>query len=159
VDAPGIAGHNVRAFAVSRDGMRFAAVLGHGDQSQLVIAMIKRSVDPKRLTPVSLVGIRDITNSDFPLSNIRGLAWVNPTTIVVLAQDSSSEAQPYEVAVDGSHVQPTSGFLPIGPVSVASDADSRSTQTRVSRSLASSDSTSSTFAQSCPPFSGVHARA
>jgi Lipoprotein LpqB beta-propeller domain len=122
VDAPGIAGEDVRAFALSRDGMRFAAVLGEGNQSHLVVAMIKRNA--KHLTDVSLVGRRFVVNSDFPLSNINGLAWVNPTTVVVLAQDRSSEAQPYEVSVDGSHVEPTTGFLPIRPVSVASGAGS-----------------------------------
>ncbi len=119
VSAAGIEGLDVRAFAVSRDGMRLAAVIGRGDESRLVVGMIRRASNPRQLTPVSIRGVRPIVNSDFPLSNIRGLTWVSATTVAVLAQDSSSQSQPYQVSIDGSRVAPTSGFLAPVPISIA----------------------------------------
>ncbi len=119
VHAPDLDGLDIRAFALSRDGVRFAAVVGTGENSQLAVAMIKRDTNPKNSTHVSLEALRYVVNSDFHLSHINGLAWVNATTVVVLARDQSSELQPYEVSIDGSHVQPTPGSLPTHPVSVA----------------------------------------
>lgn len=121
VDAPGIAGQDVRAFAVSRDGSRFAAILGRRDSSRLVIAMIRRS--PTSVTDVGLSDPLVVTNADFALVNLSQLAWYSPTAVIVLAQTSGSEPQPYEIAIDGSHVQPTNGVLPIRPVSLAGGAD------------------------------------
>jgi hypothetical protein len=117
VDAPGLAGQDIRAFALSRDGVRFAAVIGRGKNSQLVVAMIKR--DARNPTDVTLVGLRFVVNSDYPLASINGLAWADATNVVVLAQDQSSEAEPYVVAVDGSRVVPMAPLLPVSPVSVA----------------------------------------
>jgi Lipoprotein LpqB beta-propeller domain/Sporulation and spore germination len=122
VDAPRLAGTDIRAFALSRDGVRFAAVIGRGKNSQLVVAMIKR--DPRSQTEVSLVGLTRIVNSDFPLSDINGLAWVDATNVVVLARDQSSESQPYVVSVDGSRIEPLAGLLPASLVSIAVGAGS-----------------------------------
>jgi hypothetical protein len=116
IEAPGLAGQDIRAFALSRDGMRFIAVIGRGNQSRLVVAMIKR--DARQRTKVSLVGLTFLVNSEFPLSDITGLTWADPTNVVVLAQDQSSEAEPYVVSIDGSRVVPMAPLLPT-PVSVA----------------------------------------
>lgn len=117
VPAPGLTGRNVSAFAVSGDGMRYAAVID-GTKSQLVVGMIERNAN--KLTDVSLVGQRPIVNGDFALSNIGGLAWADATTVIVLASNKGSVSQPYEVAIDGSRALPTPGFLPEPPVSVTS---------------------------------------
>jgi hypothetical protein len=122
VDAPGLTGEDIRAFALSRDGVRFAAVIGRGKHSQLVVAMIKRVT--RSQTEVSLVGLTTIVNADFPLSDINGLAWVDATNVVVLARDQSSESQPYVVAVDGSRIEPLAGLMPASLVSVAVGAGS-----------------------------------
>lgn len=120
VDAPNIEGLHVRAFAVSRDGMRLAAVLNRGSQSRLVVGFIKRPLLARRQTPVTVVGAQPIGNSTVSLTNIRGLTWVNSTTIAVLAQDSSSgEPQPYQVSVDGSRVSRIVGILRDPPTSLA----------------------------------------
>jgi hypothetical protein len=42
----------------------------------------------------------------------------------VLAQDEGSEVRPYEVSIDGSQVVPSTGFLPIRPVSLAAGPNS-----------------------------------
>ncbi len=118
VSAPGVSGEVVKAFALSRDGVRFAAVLGRGSHTRLVICTIRRTADD--FTRVRLTHVEEIVNSDYPLSDLSGLAWITPTAVVVLAKDEGSDIQPYQVSIDGSRIQPTSGFLPIQPVSVAS---------------------------------------
>lgn len=124
VQAPGITGKEVRAIAVSRDGMRLAAVVANGHTTKLVVAMIHRSArsdDSEALTDVALRASRTIANTDFALQDLRGLSWVDPTTVLVLAQVGSSQPQPYQISVDGSQVEPTLGSLPgdVHPVALA----------------------------------------
>jgi hypothetical protein len=116
--APSFTGQDIRAFALSPDGVRFAAILGRGKDSRLVVALVKRAASP---TEVSLIGgDAPIVNSAFPLSDIHELAWVDATHVEVLAQDLGNDSQPYSVAVDGSRVEPLGGLpLPPSPVSLA----------------------------------------
>ncbi|MGI8578722.1 MAG: LpqB family beta-propeller domain-containing protein [Nocardioidaceae bacterium] len=117
VSAPGITGENVTAFAVSHDGVRFAAVTGVGPSSNLVVGVIDR--DPAHAGRVSISRVREITNLDYPLNNLVGVTWDSPTSVVVLAQNQGSDLEPYEVMIDGSDVHPPTGFLPVRPTSVA----------------------------------------
>lgn len=121
VDAPGISGYDVEAFAVSRDGSRLAAVIGHGPSTRIVIAMIDRSATSR--INVSIPESRVIVNAQFPLASLTQLAWFSSTSVAVLAQDEGSNTQPYEVAIDGSRVQPTTGFLTFRPISLAAAAN------------------------------------
>lgn len=113
VDARGISGQDVRAFAVSRDGTRVAAILGRGSTSHLVIAMVQRSATSS--LDVALTAVRPVRNANFPVANMTALAWFSPTSVMVLGQVGASEPQPYQIAIDGSRVQPTTGFLPVQP--------------------------------------------
>jgi len=124
VPASSIEGLDVRSFAVSRDGMRLAAVIGRGTQSRLVMGMIERPTAQRKQTPVSVVGVRTIANVDYPLTNIRSLTWMNATTVAVLAADSSSESQPYQVSIDGSRIAPIPGTATALPVTIAAGPSS-----------------------------------
>lgn len=121
VNAPGITGEDVRGFALSRDGMRAAVVIGRGDGTRLAIASVSRRATSR--TEISLTNVRDIANADFPLVNMTAVAWFTPTTVIVLAQDEGSDPQPYQIAIDGSRVQPTTGFLPVRPEYLAAGSD------------------------------------
>ncbi len=121
VDAPGVTGEDVRAFAVSRDGMRFAAVVGRGKHAVLKIGMIQRSAISR--LDVALTAVKIIANAQFPLVNLNSVSWYSPTMVAVLAQEGGSDAQPYQISIDGSRVLPTSGFLPVRPVTLAADAE------------------------------------
>ncbi len=121
VDAPGITGADVRAFAMSRDGMRAAIIIGTGASSRLFIASVHRSASTR--TEVSLTNVRDVADADFPLVGLSAVAWYTPTTVIVLARDEGSDPQPYQVAIDGSRVQPTTGFLPVRPAYLAAGSD------------------------------------
>lgn len=121
VFAPGISGQDVRSFAISRDGTRFAALVGTGSASHLVIAMIARSESNR--TSIDVRGTRVIANAQFPLVSMTQLSWFGPTSVVVLAQDQSSEVQPFQVSIDGSKVLRSPGFLPVLPSSIAAVGD------------------------------------
>lgn len=121
IEAPGISGYDVEAFAVSRDGSRLAAVTGHGPSTRIVIAMIGRSATSR--INVSVTGARTVVNAQFPLASLTQLAWFSSTSVAVLAQDEGSDTQPYEIAIDGSRVRPTTGFLTFRPVSLAAAAN------------------------------------
>jgi hypothetical protein len=121
IDAPGISGRDVQAFAVSRDGSRFAAIVGTGATAHLVIAMVQR--DPTLALDVSLIGARVVSNAQFPLTNLSQVTWYSPTVLAVLAQDQGGEPQPYQISIDGSKVVPSIGFLPVVPQSLAAVGD------------------------------------
>ncbi len=121
VNAPGITGQDVRALAISRDGMRAAVIIGTGVDSRLVIASVRRSATTR--TEVSLTNVQDIADTDFPLVSLSAVAWYTPATVIVLARDEGSDPQPYQIAIDGSRVQPTTGFLPVRPVYLAAGAN------------------------------------
>ncbi|MGH3472250.1 MAG: LpqB family beta-propeller domain-containing protein [Nocardioidaceae bacterium] len=122
VVAPGISGKDVTAIAVSRDGVRLAAIVRDKGGSHLVISTIRR--DPEHPRDVSLGDALTISNPDFPLAQLSGLAWTSPTSVVVLAQEEGGEERPYEISIDGSTVNPSAGFIPIQPVSIAAAPNS-----------------------------------
>jgi hypothetical protein len=117
VAAPGISGRYVRAFAVSRDGVRLAAVVSSGASSRLVMSVIDR--DAAHPSAVSLSPARPVITPRFTASDLTGLAWASPIAVMVLASERGGDRQPFEVNIDGSGASAVSGFLPIEPVSVA----------------------------------------
>lgn len=117
VPAPGIGGKRVKSFAVSRDGVRLAAVVKEAGSSRLVISVIDR--DSRDPTDVSLSKARPVISPSLTASRLTGLAWVSPTAVMVLASEQGGERQPFAVSFDGSRASAVGGFLPIEPVSVA----------------------------------------
>lgn len=121
VEAPGITSADVQALALSRDGMRAAVIIGTGSDSRLVVASVRRSA----LSPssVSLANVRDVVDTNFTLDGLTAVAWYTPTTLIVVGQDDGSDPQPYQIAIDGSRVQPTTGFLPVRPEYLAAGSN------------------------------------
>lgn len=117
IAAPGIAGRKVKAFAVSRDGVRLAAIVGRGSARHLVVAVIdRRAAHPTR---VNLSAARRVVSPGFAVTRLSDLAWASPTTVLLLASEEGASLQPFEVSIDGSNATALGGFLPIRPVSVA----------------------------------------
>lgn len=120
VDAPGISDtDDLRAFTLSRDGMRAAVIIGSGSSSRLVLASVRRSATAP--TDVSLTNVRDI--ADGGLRGLTAVAWQTPTTLMVVGHELGSDPQPYEIAIDGSRVRPTTGFLPVRPQYLAAGSN------------------------------------
>lgn len=117
VPARGIDGKQVKAFAVSRDGVRLAAIVRKDHASRIVISVIDR--DPRDPAAVSLSHARAVASPGFTATVLTGLAWVSPTAVMVLASEEGGDRQPFEVSIDGSRAIAVSGFLPVEPVSVA----------------------------------------
>ena len=122
LDTPaGLRGHDIQGFAVSRDGVRFAAVVANGDEARLVIAKIDRPRD--RPAQVTLLRLREVRSPDIALTGISGLAWSSPTDVVLLANGEAGDRQVYEVSIDGSAVEAMTGFLPSTPLSLAAGSN------------------------------------
>lgn len=117
----GLRGKDIQGFAVSRDGVRFAAVVSEGDGARLVIAKIDRLDDRPR--HVMLLRLREVLSPDISLTGISGLAWSSPTDVVLLANGEAGDRQVYEVSIDGSAVEAMTGFLPSRPLSLAAGSN------------------------------------
>jgi hypothetical protein len=126
IRAPGLSGADIVSFAVSRDGVRFAAVVRDGDATRLVISTIER--DPRhpaslRLgVPTSVPALTSATDGA-ELTDMTSLAWVSPTAVVVLAGGEGADRHPWQVEVDGSRTADVGQYLPVVPDSVTADAN------------------------------------
>jgi hypothetical protein len=118
VDAPGLTGRRVVAFAVSRDGVRAAAIVrGPGGRDRLMVSTIDRSAEqPAR---VSLGRATAVSTAQLTLDRLTALAWSSPTSIAVLGSVAGAEQLPYEVEVDGSRIAEATAFLDAVPRTLA----------------------------------------
>ncbi|MEJ7743322.1 MAG: LpqB family beta-propeller domain-containing protein [Nocardioidaceae bacterium] len=117
VRAPKLEGAAIESFAVSRDGLRLAAIVRAGNTSRLVIALINRNpLEPARVAVESPV---EVTGPGFVLAKGSNLAWASPTSVVALTGTEEGMPEPVEIAIDGSTQSETGGFLPARPVTVA----------------------------------------
>ena len=117
VDAPGLTGADVRAFAVSRDGVRAAAIVQQDGVSKLTISVIDR--DPQDPSIVSLGPAQTVMPAQLSLPSMSALAWRSPTMIVVLGRERGDDVQPFEIEIDGSQITPTGVLQPVIPQSLA----------------------------------------
>lgn len=99
VPAPGLAGEDVSAFVVSRDGTRLVAVVGEPGGDRLMIARVLRGPAGK---------VQGLTRAvDLPLAQggvdeIRDLAWRSPASLAVLTGPTPESSQVLLALVDGS---------------------------------------------------------
>ena len=117
MDAPGLTGADVRAFAVSRDGVRAAAIVQQDGISKLTISVIDR--DPQDPSIVSVGPAQTVMTAQLTLPSMSALAWRSPTTIAVLGRERGDDVQPYEIEIDGSQIAATGVLQPVIPQSLA----------------------------------------
>jgi hypothetical protein len=119
VYARGITGRPVDSIAVSRDGVRLAAIVGRHEDRHLVVSVIER--DPADGGQVTMRPAQQIYTSGSPSTSLSTVSWLSPTSVVVLADDESGEPKPTEINIDGSPTLDSRfpGFLPVKPVAVA----------------------------------------
>jgi Lipoprotein LpqB beta-propeller domain/Sporulation and spore germination len=99
VRVPGVTGENVRRFLVSRDGSRLVAVIRGHTTDRIVVSRLRyvgadvahRATRARRLPWTSTATKR-----------VRDIGWISPTTIEVLDQISSKQAEFRILGVDGS---------------------------------------------------------
>jgi hypothetical protein len=106
VQAPGISGHDVTAFALSRDGTRLVAVLAGstaGAADRMVVTQVRRDRTGR---VVSLGPAEEVPVTSGQVGHIRDLAWFSPTTVAVLVSTERGLCQVFLSRVDGS-----SGFV------------------------------------------------
>lgn len=117
VDAPGLTGRSVHSIAVSRDGVRLAAVVGRTGHRHLVISVIER--DPSSPANVSLRKAQRVVTAGIPPQRVSSVSWFSPTSVAALGDVAGGQPEPSEFTIDGSLVTPFAGFLPIKPISLA----------------------------------------
>ncbi len=124
VDAPGLTGRSVHSIAVSRDGIRLAAVVGRAGHRHLVISVIAR--DPQAPATVSLTKAQRVLTAGIPPQRVSRVSWFSPTSVAALGDVAGGQPEPSEFSIDGSLVTPFGGFLPIKPTSLAAGPNSDS---------------------------------
>jgi lipoprotein LpqB-like beta-propeller protein/sporulation and spore germination protein len=126
VRAPGLAGSDIVSFAVSRDGVRFAAIVRRAGTTRLEISIIDRDRarhERVRLGPPRTVLALTSRTSGVQLRDMSQLSWVSPTAVVVLASGDAGVRHPWQVEIDGSRTTDVGQFLPVRPVSLAAGAN------------------------------------
>jgi len=99
IDVEGLTGADVRAFVLSRDGTRLAAVIDDGDQDRVVLSRVERlasgrvrSVTPATRIPLAQLGV----------TRVRDLAWRTPGSLALLTAPTADTSQVVVVKIDGS---------------------------------------------------------
>ncbi|MGI9156060.1 MAG: LpqB family beta-propeller domain-containing protein [Marmoricola sp.] len=105
VDIPGISGHGVKAFVVSRDGTRLVAVVdGAGRGDRLVTAALLRSADGAFSRATAATEIDGVPSD---LGDLRDVVWRSPNDLAVLGRPAKDVSQVAFVSLDGSPGDPT----------------------------------------------------
>jgi Lipoprotein LpqB beta-propeller domain/Sporulation and spore germination len=108
VDVPDLAGGQVRALRVARDGVRVGVVLRTPSTSRLLLGRIERT------DAIRIAGLRALADQ---LVDVRDVAWETADRVVVLGREGAGPLQPWLLGIDGFGATPR---LPIaGPASVA----------------------------------------
>jgi len=100
IRVPGVSGHRVRSFLVSRDGTRFVAVVadqGRGDQIR--VGRVRHDGQGR---VAAVARTRPIPVKDVQRSRIVDVAWTSPTSILVARAGAGQSSEVSTVPVDGA---------------------------------------------------------
>jgi hypothetical protein len=99
----GISGEDVKDFLVSRDGSRLIAVVRQDkDNDAIVVSRIQTTGDGQ---VVGALAADYVSNPDSEEGQVRDIAWLSPTSIVVLRPVSRSLFQVRTASVDGADIE------------------------------------------------------
>ncbi|MGA8248260.1 MAG: LpqB family beta-propeller domain-containing protein [Nocardioides sp.] len=96
---PGVSGHDVRRFLVSRDGSRLVAVVRGARSDHLVVSRLLYDTAGR---PVGATRARRLTWTVRSGARIRDIGWTSPTRVAVLEQLTRAQADVRILNVDGS---------------------------------------------------------
>jgi hypothetical protein len=99
VEAPGLTGQDVTAFAVSRDGTRLVAVVSGRTRDRLVLARVRQEESG---AVQGLTAARALPLGSPGLEEIRDVAWRTPASLAVLTGPTRDTSQVLVALVDGS---------------------------------------------------------
>lgn len=99
VRVPGVTGHDVQRFLVSRDGSRLVAVVRGRSADRLVVSRLLYNPAGRS---VAGTRARAVRWSAGPERRIRDVGWTSPTTLAVLYQPSRLASEVRTLDVDGS---------------------------------------------------------
>jgi hypothetical protein len=100
---PGVSGEDVKSFLVSRDGSRLVAVLRRPDGDQIVVSRLLQNPAGRvvRAEPAQQVDVEDGRGL-----RIRDIAWLTPTSIVVLHPVGRTLFRVRSASLDGAPAGP-----------------------------------------------------
>jgi len=99
IDVTGISGADVKSFLVSRDGSRLVAVLRGEDEDTVVVSRLLQTEDGES---AGALAARQVDVEEGRLLRIRDIAWLTPTSIVVLHPAGDDLFQVRTASVDGA---------------------------------------------------------
>jgi len=105
VQVPGVSGRDVKAFLISRDGTRFAAVVHKRAGDQVRAGRILFD-DQGQVTGAGQT--RQILVDGVDRANITDIAWISPTSVMVVRPISDVTSEVSTVPVDGAPTDSTS---------------------------------------------------
>lgn len=96
---PGVTGHDVRRFLISRDGSRLVAVLHGAATDHLVVSRVRYDTNGR---PVGATQAHRLPWSTRESARIRDIGWTSPTRVAVLEQLTRAQAEVRTLNIDGS---------------------------------------------------------
>jgi hypothetical protein len=111
---------DIRAFALSRDGLRLAVVDGQGADSRLMMGRVRRA--PNGGLDVAVDRWQEVGGRAGALRDFVDVAWGSPTELTVVAEATTGSPQIFAVSIDGSSVEPAA-LVELDLVSVADAPD------------------------------------
>ncbi|WP_151083094.1 LpqB family beta-propeller domain-containing protein [Nocardioides cynanchi] len=99
VRVPGVSGHDVRRFLVSRDGSRLVAVI-HGAASDRIVVSRLRYATRGRV--VGATRAQRLPWQAGGTARVRDIGWLSPTSIAVLHLLTRDVSEVRDLAIDGS---------------------------------------------------------
>jgi hypothetical protein len=107
---------DIRAFALSRDGLRLAVVEGRGASSRLLIGRVRRPAGGA--LDLAVDNWREVDRATSGLRGFVDVAWASPTEVTVVAEEAPGSRQMFTLSIDGSDLEP-SAQVDLDVVSVA----------------------------------------
>jgi hypothetical protein len=115
LQVPGVTGHDVRRFIISRDGSRLVAVVHGAKADHLVVSRLRYDTAGR---PVGATRAHRLPWTDRSDARIRDIGWTSPTRVAVLEQLTRAQADVRILNVDGSTSPGDASPRPVsGPVS------------------------------------------
>jgi hypothetical protein len=107
---------DIRAFSLSRDGLRLAVVEGRGAASRVLLGRVRRPAGGA--LALSVDHWREVEPGATTLGGFVDVAWSGPTALTVAAVGRTGSTETFTMSIDGSTVEP-GALLDLGVTSVA----------------------------------------
>jgi len=110
IHVPGVTGHQVRRFLVSRDGSRLVAVLRGGSTDRIVVSRLRYDAQGR---VVGATRAQPLPWQAGGSTRVRDIGWLSPTTIAVLHLLTHNVSEIRTLSIDGSTPASEAPTIPV----------------------------------------------